>query len=106
MDSRPESLENVSRQIDELRSEVAEVTRTMSDMAKARGQVASDAVQSEGSRLYREGGKQLGHLQSRAGDMAHQARDVVRHEPMLAAATAMGIAAGIGLIVGIVMLRR
>ena len=70
------------------------------------GKRAGDAAYSEGSSLYRSGEQQLEHLQSRAEQMSHQAKDKVRQEPALALATALGVGAGIALLIGIVTSRK
>jgi len=102
----PITIENLSQQIDELKSELRSQSQHLTELARVRGKRAGDAAYSEGSSLYRSGEQQLEHLQSRAEQMSHQARDKVRQEPALALATALGVGAGIALLIGIVTSRK
>jgi len=94
--------EDLSRQIEELKADLAGITETLAGIAKARGQAAGDAAYAEASRLYKQGEKTIHHLQSQAGEFSDQAEEMVRKQP----AIAMGIAAGIGFLIGLIMSRK
>ncbi len=79
------SQEDLAKQMEQLRSDVGEITRTLSDLTK--GQVTE---------LRARGRETAEHATARARDIEHQAEDYVRERPL----QALAIAAGVGLLVG------
>ena len=86
----------------ELVDSAVETGRDYAERAKETGREYADRARTEASRLYDEG-------QRRAGEVAHYAEeryddvsDMVRRRP----AQALGIAAGVGFLVGLILARR
>jgi len=96
------SVEDLTNQIEILRKDLSDLTSTMSDMGKAKKAQLADAAaeQVEGSRQKGIGTGDL--LGSHARDVQGQANDFVKSQP----ATALGIAAGVGFLVGLMSTRR
>ncbi|MBB1491827.1 MULTISPECIES: YqjD family protein [unclassified Paracoccus (in: a-proteobacteria)] len=83
---------------DKIKSVAADVANT----AKERGAEYVDRAKSEADRLYREGERRAHEVAEYAGDYYDEMSDMVRRKP----AQALGIAAGIGFLVGLILARR
>lgn len=83
--------EDLERQIEALKNDIAGISRTLTDMGAARGDEVKARVHQTAS-----------DLQDRGRDMGEQAADAVRRQP----ATAVGIAVGLGFVVGLLTGRR
>lgn len=70
--------------------------------AKEKGAEYADRARSEADRLYREGERRAGEVAAHASDYYDEMSDMVRRKP----AQALGIAAGVGFLVGLILARR
>ena len=70
--------------------------------AKEKGAELADRARSEADRLYRAGERRAGEVAAHAGDYYDEMSDMVRRKP----AQALGIAAGVGFLVGLILARR
>ncbi|WP_134725872.1 DUF883 family protein [Paracoccus luteus] len=70
--------------------------------AKEKGAEYADRARSEADRLYREGERRAGEMAAHASDYYDEMSDMVRRKP----AQALGIAAGVGFLVGLILARR
>lgn len=84
--------------IDKIKDTAADLAQT----AKERGAEYVDRAKSEADRLYREGERRAHEVAEYAGDYYDEMSDMVRRKP----AQALGIAAGIGFLVGLILARR
>ena len=72
------------------------------DTARERGAEYADRARSEADRLYRAGEKKAGEVAHYAEDYYDEVSDMIRRKP----AQALGIAAGVGFLVGLILARR
>jgi ElaB/YqjD/DUF883 family membrane-anchored ribosome-binding protein len=94
--------DDVSEQLAVLRNDVAALTNTLKDLTRAEAQDAADGAK----RVARKARDGVEHeyvkLQKQAGDAVDHADALIREKP----AMAMGVAAGVGLLVGLMLSRR
>lgn len=81
---------------------IKQVASDVANTAKERGAEYVDRARSEADRLYREGERRAHEVAEYAGDYYDEMSDMVRRKP----AQALGIAAGIGFLVGLILARR
>jgi len=74
----------------------------LADAAREKGQEVAENVRSEANRLYRAGERRAGELAHQAEDYYDEMSDMVRRQP----AAALGIAAGVGFLIGLILARR
>ncbi len=88
--------EDLARQMDALKGDLAKITETLGELGRAQGRALADDMRARAERARQEGERQAEYLQHRAEEMVDEAAEMVRRQP----AMAMGIAAGIGFLVG------
>ena len=93
---------DVSKQVQILREDVAKLTETMAEYGKARGLAMKEEAAAKASDLAASGKETAKAAQSKVQDTYSGAEDAVRQNP----AAAVGIAAGIGFLVGMLATRR
>ncbi|MEX5728217.1 ElaB/YqjD/DUF883 family membrane-anchored ribosome-binding protein [Rhodovulum iodosum] len=96
------SSEDLERQIDALKADIAGISRTLADMGAERRSELQDSVHKTASDLKARGEATLDDARARGGELGDQAADAVRRQP----ATAMGLAVGLGFVVGLMTGRR
>lgn len=108
-DDKDLTISDLTAQIDELKGQLAELAKTarrrgadLADDLEDRGEAAMDGLRRRGRRYYRAAADQADHLRSRASGYIDDADTAVREHP----ATAMGIAVGLGFLLGLVLARR
>lgn len=74
----------------------------LADAAREKGQEYVDRARDEADRLYRAGQRRAGEVADYAGEYYDEVSDMVRRKP----AQALGIAAGVGFLVGLILARR
>ncbi|WP_226782983.1 DUF883 family protein [Oceaniglobus trochenteri] len=94
--------EDLSAQVDTLKSDIAGLTKIIGDLTKTKGEQVADGVRAQANSAREAGEAQLAELQKHARSGAESAEEYVRNNP----ATALGIAAGIGVLVGLITARR
>lgn len=94
--------EDLARQMDALKNDLAKVTETLAEMGRAQGRALAGDLRAGAERARAEGERQAEFLQQRAEEMAMEATDMVRRQP----AAAMGAAAGLGFLVGLLTARK
>ncbi|WP_322867905.1 YqjD family protein [Aquicoccus sp. G2-2] len=92
----------LSEQMADLRADIAGITKTLAEMGAARGEAAKESAQNTVSALRDQGEKALKDAQARAEAISHQAADTVREQP----AVAVGLAVGLGFLLGFVSGRK
>ncbi|MEW9918007.1 YqjD family protein [Marimonas sp. MJW-29] len=89
------SIEDLSAQIDILKADIASLTDALGTYTKAKGAEASEYAKTKARETARAG-------REKAVEAQLHAEDFVRNQP----ATALGIAAGVGFLVGMFTARR
>jgi len=93
--SKTTSLEDLSAQIDILKNDIATLTSSVGEYGKEKGRTAANSARSSANDLATSG-------RVKALEAQDAAEDFVREQP----ATALGIAAGLGFLVGLIATRR
>lgn len=100
-DTKP-TADDLGKQMDILRADVAKLTETLTEMTRAEARFAADGAK----RVVRKARDGVEHeyerLQHQAVEAVDHADALIREKP----AMAMGIAAGIGLLAGLMLSRR
>ncbi|WP_206050359.1 DUF883 family protein [Oceaniglobus ichthyenteri] len=94
--------EDLSKQVDELKEDILKLTQTITDLSKAKGQELTGTVRQRADAARAAGEAQIAEFQSQAVAGFENAEDYVRRNP----GTALGIAAGVGVLVGLMTARR
>ena len=94
--------DDLSAQVETLKSDIAALTKTIADLTKAKGEEASDTLRARAESARATGDAQVAELQEQATQGMEAAEDYVRRNP----ATALGVAAGVGVLVGLLSARR
>jgi len=93
--------ETLARQIEELKSDLSNITRTLAQMEKAGRAGAAERVRERGAELAELSREQIEALRRQAAALPEQIGARVREQPALS----LGVAVGAGLLVGL-LLRR
>ena len=83
---------------DKVKQSAAEIAAA----AREKGEEFVDRAKSEADRLYRQGERRAHEVAEYAGDYYDEMSEMVRRKP----AQALGIAAGVGFLVGLILARR
>ncbi|MFV2053514.1 DUF883 family protein [Aliiroseovarius sp. YM-037] len=94
--------EDLGAQMEALKSDLSNLTRTIADMGKAQGQQFADTAKAQADAAREAGEAQLARARDQAVHMTNQADEFVTKNP----AAAMGIAAGVGFLVGMMATRK
>lgn len=94
--------EDLSVQVEQLKTDISALTQTIADLSANKGEELADTVRRRAETARARGEAQLHDLQRQARDGLDGAEDYVRRNP----ATALGIAAGVGVLVGMLSARR
>ncbi len=95
-------LNQLSDQIETLKSDIAAITKTLADLGKTTKDAAVTGAKAKATELRDTGEQQMRAAQARAEDYGHQAAEAVRNQP----AAAVGIAAGLGFLIGFLTARK
>lgn len=93
--SKPKE-EELAKQIEQLRSDVAEITKTLGELGRGQVSELRSRAEQRAGELRARGRATTEEVVSRARDAERQAEDYVRDNPL----QALAIAAGLGLLVG------
>jgi ElaB/YqjD/DUF883 family membrane-anchored ribosome-binding protein len=96
------TIADLTKQIDTLRTDIANLTSLMGEVGTAKAMAAKDAAVEKVTELRREGERYAQEAGKMAHDGAEVALDAVRRQP----ATAVAVAVGIGFLVGLVTSSR
>lgn len=96
------TIEDLSRQIETLRSDLTELAETLKALGIAQARAAGDEVKSRAGAARAAGEARVEELHDRLESMLAEADKLARDRP----ATAMGIAAGFGFLIGLLLGRR
>ena len=93
---------DVSDQIEILRKDLGALTQTIADLSKDKSSEALEATKAKMADARDKAAEQVDVARTHAADVQKQAHDFVRQQP----ATALGIAAGIGFLIGFMGSRK
>ena len=103
------TVEELNAQIADLKAQLEELTGNLKDQGrdfaahlKSRGEDVVDDMRGRARRAYSAAATQSGALKARAHDYLDEADTAVRDNP----ATAMGVAVGVGFLLGLLLTRR
>ena len=94
--------EDLQRQISALKTDIQNLARTLGDYGKARGAELKNSATAHAEHARAQGEAQLNALQAQARRAGQDAENMIREQP----AAAVGIAAGIGFILGFLFSSR
>lgn len=100
--SSQDDIEQLSQQIATLREDISAISRTLSDLGGSTRDAAVDGARRKASELRQAGEQQLYSAQHQAEEMSQQAANAVRNQP----ATAVGLAVGVGFLLGFITGRK
>ncbi|SIO13546.1 Membrane-anchored ribosome-binding protein, inhibits growth in stationary phase, ElaB/YqjD/DUF883 family [Rhodovulum sp. ES.010] len=96
------SSEDLARQIEALKDDVAGISKILTEMGGAQRDAALDRVQREAAEMRARGEAAATEARDRGVAAGNEALDAVRRQP----ATAVGLAVGLGFLVGLMTGRR
>lgn len=96
------SVADLSAQIETLRKDLSALTGTINDLGKAKSAELTEAATDRVDAAREKGAQAAQAVTDRAKEVHEQANDFVKSQP----ATALGIAAGLGFLVGMLNARR
>lgn len=88
--------EELAKQIEQLRSDVAEITRTLGELGKGQVTELRSRAEQRAAEMRARGRAAVEDAAASARRVEHDAEDYVREKPL----QALAIAAGLGLLVG------
>ncbi|AJE46206.1 DUF883 family protein [Celeribacter indicus] len=94
--------EELQAQIATLKDDIAALTKTMADYGSAQGKAAKASAQAALTEARARGAEHVAHAQQSALDAYGEMENRVRENP----SAAMGLAAGLGFLVGLLAARR
>lgn len=96
------SVSDLTKQIETLQKDIGELTGLMAEMGKAQAARLSDEAEAKAQRLKDKGEATAHAAKEQMEDLQGQANEFIRTQP----AAAVGIAAGLGFLFGLLMTRR
>ncbi|RKF14872.1 DUF883 domain-containing protein [Roseovarius spongiae] len=96
------TVDDLSKQIETLKSDIGAITTILSDLGMQKGSEAQQRVRDAALHARERGEAHLHDMQARAEDLGSQAANAVRQQP----ATAVGLAVGFGFLVGLLTSRK
>ena len=94
--------EDLAKQIETLQSDLGTLTQTIADLGKAKGNEAVSATKAKLSDARDSVAEKADAARAQAVELQGQANDFIKQQP----ATALGIAAGLGFLVGMMTTRK
>ncbi len=88
--------EELSKQIEQLRKDVSEITHTLGELTRGQVTELRSRAERRASELRDRGRAMADEVGNQARDIEHEAEDYVRRKPL----QSLAIAAGLGLLVG------
>ncbi|WP_102110213.1 DUF883 family protein [Oceaniglobus roseus] len=99
---KEQTTEDLARQIEQLKADIGSLTKTITDLGKSSGSDFARTAREKAAAAREAGEDQVAYLQRQARDSLTEAETYVRTNP----GTALGIAAGIGFLIGLLGSRR
>ncbi len=96
------SYEDITEQLETLRGDIAALTRTVADIGLAKKDELTGAATESAAKMRAKGRETMDHAQSSARDAAEATSQKIQDNP----AAAVGIATGIGFLLGVIFARK
>ncbi|QIE47330.1 DUF883 domain-containing protein [Pseudohalocynthiibacter aestuariivivens] len=96
------SVADLTDQIQTLKGDIAKITEILGEIGVEKRDQATAKLRETASEVRAQGERHLRDAQARAEDVGAQAADAVRQQP----AAAIGIAVGVGFLIGLVTSRK
>lgn len=96
------NVEDLAKQIDELKADVSKLVETLGAMARSEGEGLSAEMRAKAEKLRDTSADHAARAEARLSELAGEAEWLARDRP----AAAMGMAAGIGFLLGLILSRR
>jgi len=93
---------DLQHELEALKQDIANLGATLGEFTRAKGENLKSAAKEQAQHLRSKGEESIAHAQKSAAQAYHHAEDSVRENP----AAAVGIAAAIGFMVGLLAGRR
>lgn len=93
---------DLADQMETLRADISALTSTIADLAQAKGADLSHAAKQQVAAARETVVSQAETAKEKASDLQDQAHEFARNQP----AIALGVAAGLGFLVGLIMTRK
>ncbi|VVT19376.1 conserved hypothetical protein [Roseovarius sp. EC-HK134] len=100
--SPQDEMDHLSQQISTLREDISAISKTLAGLGGTTRDAAVDGARRKVSQLRDASSEQLHAAQHHAEDMGQQAADAVRNQP----AAAVGLAVGVGFLLGFLTGRK
>lgn len=100
--SKDTTVDELAADIQALRNDLSSLTGTISDMAREKGSEVSSIASRKADEAQLKAAEAAEFVSARTRDVQDQAENFVKQQP----ATALGIAAGVGFLVGMMSTRR
>lgn len=100
--SKEPTVGDLTKQIETLQKDIGELTGLMAEMGKLRAARLSDEAEAKAQKLKDKGEATAHAAKEQMEDLQGQANEFIRTQP----AAAVGIAAGLGFLFGLLMTRR
>jgi ElaB/YqjD/DUF883 family membrane-anchored ribosome-binding protein len=97
-----DNVEQLSEQMAVLRNDIAAISKSLADLGVASKDAAIENAKVKAAELRASGEKHLSAAQDRAEELGQQAADAVRQQP----AAAVGLAVGVGFLLGFITGRK
>ncbi|SPH19578.1 hypothetical protein ASD8599_00312 [Ascidiaceihabitans donghaensis] len=94
--------EDIAKQIEVLQNDISSLTSTIAQMGKAKGDEAVSTAKAKLSDVRDQANDHAETARLQAMELQGQANDFIRKQP----ATALGVAAGVGFLVGLLSTRK
>ncbi|SFT86401.1 DUF883 family protein [Sedimentitalea nanhaiensis] len=94
--------EDLAQQLADLRADLTKITNTLAEMGSKRSEAAVESLRGSAQALRDQGEQSLKVAQARAQNVTQQAENAVRDQP----AMAVGIAVGLGFLLGVITSRK
>lgn len=101
-DAAQDNVDDLAEQMKILRSDIAAISKTLGDLGVNTKDAALRTARQKAADLRETSEEQLHYAQLRAEEMGQQAVDAVRKQP----ATAVGLAVGVGFLLGFISGRK
>ena len=97
-----EKMDQLAEQMSVLRNDIAAISKSLADLGGSTKDAAMQSAREAAAELRQKGEKQLHQAQDRAEELGQQAADAVRQQP----AAAVGLAVGVGFLLGFLTGRK
>jgi ElaB/YqjD/DUF883 family membrane-anchored ribosome-binding protein len=96
------NMEDLTKQLEALRADMEGIGQTLKALGLSQGHAMAEELRERADRLRQKGEAEFAHVKDRAQGAVSEADRMVRDQP----AMAMGLAAGFGFLIGLILARK